>query len=77
MPDYLTIEDDDGFVTQHEWPEGASILADANRTFFAIFEREHDRQRALAGHATDVLQSGRPPVREMIDHNFYEDDDDD
>lgn len=44
MPDMLVIEDDDGFRTEWPWPEGKTILG--NREFFAICEKEHDRQKS-------------------------------
>jgi hypothetical protein len=45
----VKIEDDDGFTTEWAWPEGRSLLANAD--WFAIIEAEHDRLRA-EHHAT-------------------------
>jgi len=39
-------------------------------------KRMREEQGHLAYHCAEVLESGRPPARELVDHNFYEDDDD-
>lgn len=39
----LRIEDDDGFVTEWQWPSDRLVLA--NSDFIALFEAQHDAMR--------------------------------
>jgi hypothetical protein len=39
----LRIEDEDGFATEWEWPEGRSLLGHGD--FIGLFEAQHDAAR--------------------------------
>ena len=49
----IVIEDDDGFRTEHPWPDERMLLA--NPDWLAIYEREHEAARVRRGDL-DILK---------------------